>query len=269
MAEHYHRDAQIQNTVRPLLPPAPPLLSPLCLRYLTPTPTTRLSVAIAYHNELPILLLRTLTVLAHRTPRALLHEIVLVDDASPQSLEREVAVWSDVYGVRVVHMRSPERLGITRARRRAIELSSGELVAVLDSHMEVGEVWVEPLLAVIADRPRAVAAPCIKMIFETNYSEAARPADPYTVSLNCGVGSLVFDGRLPHDMQERTVPYRSPSLAGGALLATRQLLLELFPKTSPSGSKGWGVENSRLAVRAWLCAGGIWMSCCRYMIQFE
>ena len=269
LSELYHRDVALQTRSRDLLPPAPPLFSPLCVRYLqlpSPPPATPVSVVISYHDELPVLLMRTLTVLVHRTPPSLLHEVVLVDDASSgDSLEREITAFSEAHDVRIRYFRSHSKMGITGARRKGVELSSGEVVAILDSHMEVSMMWVEPLLDVISNRPGAVAVPCIRMIFESNYSAALQPQYPHTVYLNFGLGTLCFDTTLPDDLPEYTHHYRSPGLAGGALLARRETLIRLYPRSSLS--TGWGVENSRLAVRAWLCGDGVFMSCCSQVVH--
>ena len=269
LTHHYHRDVLHQTVSRDLLPLPPPLFSPLCVRYLSYNPSLgsyKVSVVISYHDELPVLLFRTLAILIHRTSPSLLHEVVLVDDASSgDPLEKEILAFSAAHGVKIVYFRSSIKLGITRARRKGIELTSGNAVAILDSHMEVGYVWLEPLLDIISTRPGAVAAPCTKMISEANYPDAMNPQYPHTVTLLFGMGTLCFDTNLPPHLKDYTSHYQSPGLAGGALLARRDTLLRFYPVFSPAS--GWGVENSRLSIRAWLCGDGVFMSCCSQVVH--
>ena len=50
----------------------------------------------------------------------------------------------------------------------------------------------------------------------------------------------------------------SLSIIGGALVAYKTTLLDLFPR--PLYNEFWGAENGRLAIRAWSCEEGLWMS---------
>ena len=54
-------------------------------------------------------------------------------------------------------------MGITDARHSGIHVAVGEVVVLLDSHIEVSEAWLQPLLSVLEDRPRAVALPLVQV----------------------------------------------------------------------------------------------------------
>ena len=127
------------------------------------------SVIVVFFNEAKSTLLRTAWSIVDRTPPSLLTEIILVDDGStfdhlaPDQLDAEVAL---IPKTRV--LRLPERVGLIRAKVRGVEVATGDVVAFMDSHCEVNDGWLEPLLAEIVRNPRAVAQPLIDPIhFDT------------------------------------------------------------------------------------------------------
>lgn len=64
--------------------------------------------------------------------------------------------------VKVVRML--QREGLVRARLRGAEVSRGEVLTFLDSHCEVTEGWLEPLLVRIAQNRSNVVCPVIEVI---------------------------------------------------------------------------------------------------------
>ncbi|KAK6018467.1 hypothetical protein OSTOST_15943 [Ostertagia ostertagi] len=93
-----------------------------------------------------------------RTPAHLLHEVILYEDASEEEHKlsdylKTFAItsgWNDKIRVE----RSEERQGLIRAKTLASRLATGEVIVFLDSHCEVTERWLEPLLAAIAEKPQ-------------------------------------------------------------------------------------------------------------------
>ena len=123
------------------------------------------SVIVVFFNEAKSTLLRTAWSIVDRTPSSLLTEIILVDDGSTfdhlasDQLDADVAL---IPKTRV--LRLPERVGLIRAKVRGVEVATGDVVAFMDSHCEVNDGWLEPLLAEIVRNPRAVALPLVDAI---------------------------------------------------------------------------------------------------------
>lgn len=144
------------------------------------------SVIIIFHNEPFSTLMRSVHSVLDRTPPHLLKEVILYDDGSdaaarqayaaagasgqdPKKAADEAAAAAradlDAYlallpeKVRLV--RNPIRKGIVAARLAAAEAASGDVLVVLDSHVEVGHVWLEPLLLRLQQQPNAVVMPQI------------------------------------------------------------------------------------------------------------
>jgi polypeptide N-acetylgalactosaminyltransferase len=61
-------------------------------------------------------------------------------------------------------IRSKERLGLIRARMLGASNTRGDVVIVLDSHCEVNQGWLPPLLAPIARDEHVVTCPIIDFI---------------------------------------------------------------------------------------------------------
>ena len=58
-----------------------------------------------------------------------------------------------------------ERQGLIRSRIRASMVASGDTLTFLDSHVEVNERWIEPLMSRIKANPKMVVAPIIGSFF--------------------------------------------------------------------------------------------------------
>ena len=85
-------------------------------------------------------------------------------------------------------------------------------------------------------------------------------ASPYYIKMQKAFG--VFD-ILPTKGSEtgrRWESYPSSSLLGGGIAGYKEVLETLYPEGVMGN--GWGVENNRLAFRAWMCGEGVWMSPC-------
>lgn len=60
-----------------------------------------------------------------------------------------------------MQIRQPERTGLMRARLAGAAVASGDVIVVLDSHVEVQPQWLEPMLQRIKEDPKVVATPQI------------------------------------------------------------------------------------------------------------
>ena len=133
-------------------------------------------------------------------------------------------------------------------------------MAILDSHMVVSEMWLQPLLATLSQKPRGIAVPLVQMIMDDEYDEYhLNKINPYSWKMNRGYQGLDFTASYLNKTDE-TQAYPTPVIGGGAMVAKTATLLELWPLQIYKSS--WGVENLRLSLRAWACAGGLWVNVC-------
>ena len=128
------------------------------------------SIVIVFHNEAWSTLLRTLHSIVNRSPLDLVKEIILVDDASTHShlgSRLEEAVTKFPVTVRV--LRSEKRSGLIRARLLGASQAQGPILTFLDSHVEVTEGWLEPLLTEVASDRKRVVCPIIDVISDETF----------------------------------------------------------------------------------------------------
>ena len=137
LSEVYHRNLTIQWGQRQLLPPSKPLFDIMCFDYIESNYDTTVSVVITYYNELAILLMRTLTTIKHRTLPKYLKEVVLINDNSSINITAEITEYAEEQDIPLVYIHNEEQLGIANSRRKGIFAASGDVVVLLDSHMEV------------------------------------------------------------------------------------------------------------------------------------
>jgi polypeptide N-acetylgalactosaminyltransferase len=106
------------------------------------------SVIVTFHNEISSTLLRCVHSIYNRSPKQLLHEIVLVNDKStfPELYGNLRKYVTEVFGSKVKLIENKERQGLIKARMTGAKASTGEVIIFLDSHMEVYNSWLPPLL---------------------------------------------------------------------------------------------------------------------------
>ncbi|KAK7080202.1 Polypeptide N-acetylgalactosaminyltransferase 14, partial [Halocaridina rubra] len=158
-------------------------------------------------------------------------------------------------------LRNDQREGLIRSRVRGADASTGETIFFLDSHCEVNQGWVLPLLELIRQKPKAIVCPVIDVIDQDTLDYRA-------------TGTVLkggFDWGLhfrwvpltPEEKETRkdvTSPYRSPVIAGGLFLIWRKWW-EQLGKYDP-GLEIWGAENLEMSFKAWQCGGSVEVSPC-------
>lgn len=213
------------------------------------------SVVIIFHNEAFSALARTAHSVLDRTPPELLEEIVLVDDASTfvhlkQPLDEYFAQFP-----KVKIIRAPERGGLIKARILGFQHSKGAVVTFLDSHCEVTDGWLEPLLDRIAQDPTTVVCPVIPVIGDDNLRFVK---EKNSVQVGGFDWSLTFTWHyLPKSERERHKspfePVYSPTMAGGLFAIDRNWFTKLG--MYDPGFDIWGGENLEISFKIWMCGG--------------
>ena len=266
LTNFYHRDVALHwNSLHGLLPQSKPVPDASCLRHLDQNFTTTVTVVMCMKNELIYLLLRTITTLVKRTPPHLLREILVIDDGSAVDSSQEILDFSLKMKIPVRIQRNSVSVGITNCRNSGIRQALGEVVVILDSHMEVADIWLEPLLDILLKRPRAVAVPTLHLITEKEYDEKhLQLVNAYGIEMMSGYSFFRYYKAGPPE-QDQAEAYKTASILGGALAAYKSTFLEFYPQ----GVLGeyWGTENSRLALRMWTCGQGLWMTRCSQVLH--
>ncbi|XP_043499793.1 N-acetylgalactosaminyltransferase 7 isoform X2 [Polistes fuscatus] len=238
---------------------------PECKHWNYPVDLPRTSVIIVFHNEGWSVLMRTVHSVMNRTPSKFLEEILLVDDYSDkENLKGDLESYIEQWGGKVRLIRNSERQGLIRTRSRGAREAKGEVIVFLDAHCEVNVNWLPPLLAPIAMNSNVMTVPVIDGIDHKNF--AYRPV--YQAGhLYRGIfewGMLYKENELPrreaktrpHD----SMPYKSPTHAGGLFAINRQYFLSLGGYDE--GLLVWGGENFELSFKIWQCGGSIlWVPC--------
>lgn len=134
-------------------------------------------------------------------------------------------VFGSRYRLGLTFLRNQERMGLIWSRNRGASLASGRYVLFLDSHCEVNEGWLEPLLERLALNTNLAVSPLLD------------PIDPTTLSYRKGNELLKggFDWSLHFHWLKRQLtnqeslemPYQSPAFAGGVLMMSREWFLKL------------------------------------------
>ncbi|KAH0627607.1 hypothetical protein JD844_003552 [Phrynosoma platyrhinos] len=213
------------------------------------------SIIVCFYNEAFSALLRTVHSVLDRTPSHLLHEIILVDDNSELADLKEDL---DVYlrknlpnNVKLV--RNGKREGLIRGRMIGASHATGKVLVFLDSHCEVNELWLQPLLTPIQESRKTVVCPVIDIISADTLTYSSSPV--VRGGFNWGLHfkwDLVPLSEL-EGLEGATAPIKSPTMAGGLFAMDREYFNELGQYDS--GMDIWGGENLEISFRIWMCGG--------------
>lgn len=220
------------------------------------------SVLMVFYNEPFSTLMRSVHSVLNRTPPPLLKEVVLLDDGSDLAdvaaggngkLERYVKLLP-----KVRLLRSPKREGIVGARLRAIRAAEASIFVVLDSHIEVQNQWLEPLVSRIKQDRRRIVMPQVDGIDAETFEHIAG-------GIGCKLGFLwqlmehSYEShqmqRLPREQQSHSPTdfQTSPAMAGGLFAADKEFFFSIG--AYDEGFKYWGTENLEFSFRLWQCGG--------------
>uniref|UniRef100_A0A915Q2T0 Polypeptide N-acetylgalactosaminyltransferase n=1 Tax=Setaria digitata TaxID=48799 RepID=A0A915Q2T0_9BILA len=227
-----------------------------CRKINYPDDLPRASVVIVFTDEAWSPLLRTVHSVINRTPLKLLREIILVDDFSQRDeLKEKLEKYIKRFGDMVHLLRAAERQGLIRAKLMGAKEAVGDVLVFLDSHCEVSEGWLEPLLTRIKNNRSAVLCPIIDHISAETlaYSGSNRLSD---------VGGFWWSLHFRWDPiptkyrdADPTVPIMSPTMAGGLFAVDRLFFFEVGGYDPEMDI--WGGENLEISFRVWMCGGSI------------
>jgi polypeptide N-acetylgalactosaminyltransferase len=224
------------------------------------------SVVIVFHNEAWSTLLRTVHSVINRSPRPLLREIILVDDASERDfLGEELDKYCASLSVPVFVERMGKRSGLIRARLKGAEKARGRVITFLDAHCECTEGWLEPLVAEIHKDRTAVVCPIIDVISDETF-EYVTGSDMTWGGFNWKLNFRWYpvpQREMERRGGDRSLPLRSPTMAGGLFAIDRDYFYEIG--SYDRGMDIWGGENLEMSFRIWMCQGTLMIVTCSHV----
>uniref|UniRef100_A0A3Q0QXS1 Polypeptide N-acetylgalactosaminyltransferase n=1 Tax=Amphilophus citrinellus TaxID=61819 RepID=A0A3Q0QXS1_AMPCI len=254
----------------PLNREIPDTRPPKCAQKTYPEDLPTISVVLIYLDEALSIIKRAIRSIVDKTPARLLQEIILVDDHSSnedlmEQLDEYINfIHEDRPGL-VKKVRHSEQLGLTQARLSGWKAAVGDVIAILDAHIEVHVQWAEPLLARIKEDRTVILTPVFdKVNYDdltlTPYGSAAHGFD---WALWCMYESF---GPEWYTLKDESQPGKSPSVMG-ILVADRKFFGEIG--SLDGGMKIYGGENVELGIRVWLCGGSIEIIPCSKIAHIE
>ncbi|KAI5107175.1 polypeptide N-acetylgalactosaminyltransferase 13 isoform X1, partial [Silurus meridionalis] len=237
-----------------------------CKTKVYPDDLPNTSIVIVFHNEAWSTLLRTVHSVINRSPRHLLMEILLVDDASERDfLKKQLEDHVKTLEVPVRILRMEQRSGLIRARLRGAAATRGQIITFLDAHCECTVGWLEPLLARIKEDRKAVVCPIIDVISDETFEYMAGSDMTYG-GFNWKLNFRWYpvpQREMDRRKGDRTLPVRTPTMAGGLFSIDRTYFEEIG--TYDPGMDIWGGENLEISFRIWQCGGSLEIITCSHV----
>lgn len=182
------------------------------------------SVIICFFNEHINTLIRSVYTVIKRTPSSILKEVILVDDCSDleelKHLQSNLEEKLDLESSKKVQIiRNKDREGLIRSRVYGARQAIGDVLVFLDSHIEVNQKWIEPLLNLIKVNRSAIAVPIIDIINADTF--VYTPSPLVRGGFNWGL-HYRWDN-VPKSVlkteDDFKGPFASPTMAGGKRLS--------------------------------------------------
>uniref|UniRef100_UPI0037E8749E probable polypeptide N-acetylgalactosaminyltransferase 8 n=1 Tax=Semicossyphus pulcher TaxID=241346 RepID=UPI0037E8749E len=241
-----------------------------CAEKKYPEDLPSISVVLIYLNEALSIIKRAIRSIIDKTPARLLKEIILVDDHSSDEdlkdkLDEYINSIHEEHPGLVKRVRHQEQLGLTQARLSGWKVAVGDVVAILDAHIEVHEQWAEPLLARIKEDRTVILTPVFDKV---SYDDLTlTPYKTYAHAFDWGLWCM-YESFKPewYALKDESQPGKSPSVMG-ILVADRKFFGEIG--SLDGGMKIYGGENVELGIRVWLCGGSIEVIPCSKIAHIE
>ncbi|CAM4563141.1 unnamed protein product [Leuciscus chuanchicus] len=229
-----------------------------------------ISVVLIYLDEALSVIQRAICSIINRTPAHLLKEIILVDDHSRnEELKTQLNVYvssiNEKHPGLVKMVTHPEQKGLSQARISGWEAATGDVVAILDAHIEVHVKWAEPLLARIQADRTLVLSPVFDKVNYYDLEVINYPASAHGFDWALWCMYVAFPQKW-YDQKDPSQPGKSPSVMG-ILVVDRLFFGEIG--TLDGGMQVYGGENVELGIRVWLCGGSIEIVPCSKVAHIE
>lgn len=142
-----------------------------------------------------------------------------------------------------------------------IKASTANVLVFLDSHIEAGIGWLEPLLQGIYDNPKLITSPVIDAINDITFYYTFIEKDIYGL-MNWG---MEFEW---HELDQKDIDAKpnvwashlNPIMAGGLFAIKKDFFEELG--FYDEGMSVWGGEQFELTFKTWMCGGTIEIAPC-------
>lgn len=181
-----------------------------------------------------------------------------MSDGNPPELTYEDQLNAMSPKVRVV--KNEERMGLIKAKMKAVELAEGDVLVFMEAHCIVNRQWLEPLLSRLADAPHALVQPTLDIIPQEHFDQyfmGARGHWRFEWNMN-----LIFtappDGGVPPDAEHLPAPM--PATSGGIFAIRRDWWLKLG--FYDPEMREWGGDHVEATMKVWRCGGHIEMHPC-------
>ncbi|KAG5678098.1 hypothetical protein PVAND_007800 [Polypedilum vanderplanki] len=117
-------------------------------------------------------LLRCIHSIYHRSPSNLLHEIILINDGSTfnELYEPLQKYFNGTFESKVKIHQNLQREGLIKSRMIGARLAEAEVIIFLDSHMEVTNSWLPPLLEPLVYYPTYATVPIVESLNHNTFA---------------------------------------------------------------------------------------------------
>lgn len=224
------------------------------------------SIIIVFHNEAWSTLLRTVWSVINRSPEELLQEIILVDDASERTfLKQPLNEYISQLPIKTRILRSPQRIGLIKARLMGAKAANGAILTFLDAHCECTQGWLEPLLSVIYADRKTVVCPVIDIINDDTFAYV-KSFELHWGAFNWNLQFRWFtlgSKEIKLRKHDATQPFNSPTMAGGLFSIDKSYFFEIG--SYDENMNVWGGENLEMSFRVWQCGGRIQIAPCSHV----
>ncbi|KAG5678095.1 hypothetical protein PVAND_007797 [Polypedilum vanderplanki] len=214
----------------------------------------KVSVIITFHNEIWTVLLRCIHSIYHRSPSNLLHEIILINDGSTfnELYEPLQKYFNGTFESKVKIHQNLQREGLIKSRMIGARLAEAEVIIFLDSHMEVTNSWLPPLLEPLVYYPAYATVPIVESLNHNTFAyEYIGNGYRGTFDWNLRYQWLPRPQKDPKHISDN---YELSSMTGGAYAIKREHFFHLGGYDEEL--KIWNGENYELSLKLWLCSGG-------------
>ncbi|CAC5390251.1 GALNT [Mytilus coruscus] len=224
------------------------------------------SIVIPVRDESWTILLRTFHSILSRTPLNLIKEIILVDDSSKMDHMKGRLDWyiSHLQKVKIIRLREKNGRSLMVARQEGINKAESDIVIVIDSHTEVTEGWIEPLIQRIREKPNFLVAPIVDQIFPETLEFDYKNPKPRAMSFDFHLNQdwIVYKQEYFESISW-SKPYRTVGIQGNALVFNKTFFNKLGGLDT--GMRVWGGEQQELMFKYVMCGGDLEIVPCSHI----